>query len=330
MIPSYSKLCFKWHCMKSLIREWGDKRQCRIVLFISVNISRANGAMSTATKPFRAIWPGRSQDLEKGGAFLKEWEKCKQTWPEFSLFLNQNFSESLEIQTFFPPKNRWSQKKKKKRVFTGIETDFSAKIGYSNAFSGRITTCISQLRNPISYGGAVFNFSPKIGLKSTKTCDFAYFTSQWGGSSPPPPPLATQLYMTMFLGVQTQAFLLRHDRAYLNVDSEESIMCVIMKCNQGRQEGAGGTMTPGPKDFWGPMGFIKTVRISVKNFFSEITQFWPEKPWEFRWRSFFLQIASFFGPNYSIFSVYVGLHKTGNPSYLSWPRPVFGPRRHGM
>ena len=24
--------------------------------------------------------------------------------------------------------------------------------------------------------------------KALKTCDFAYFTSQWGGSSPPPPP----------------------------------------------------------------------------------------------------------------------------------------------
>ena len=81
---------------------------------------------------------------------------------EFSLFLNQNFSETSEIQTFFPPNNRWSpkkkkkkclhrnwdwffglnrkfirpktgglQKKKKKKVFTEIETDFSAKIGNS-------------------------------------------------------------------------------------------------------------------------------------------------------------------------------------------------------
>ena len=46
-------------------------------------------------------------------------------------------------------------------------------------------------------GGAIFYFSQKIGLKSTKTCDFAYFTSQWGGlayfTSPPRPPLATLL-----------------------------------------------------------------------------------------------------------------------------------------
>ena len=31
-----------------------------------------------------------------------------------------------EIQTFFSPKIRWSPKKKKKKVFTKIETDFSA------------------------------------------------------------------------------------------------------------------------------------------------------------------------------------------------------------
>ena len=40
-------------------------------------------------------------------------------------------------QTFFPPKIRWSpqkKKKKKKKVFTKIETDFSAEIGNSNVF----------------------------------------------------------------------------------------------------------------------------------------------------------------------------------------------------
>ena len=45
----------------------------------------------------------------------------------------------------------------------------------------------------------------------------------------------------------------------------------------------------------------KTVKISVKIFF-------------------FLEITSFFGPNCSLFSVNFCLHKTGNPSYLSWPR----------
>ena len=33
-----------------------------------------------------------------------------------------------EIQTFFPPKFRWSPKKKKRKVFTEMETNFSAEI----------------------------------------------------------------------------------------------------------------------------------------------------------------------------------------------------------
>ena len=138
--------------------------------------------------------------------------------------MRRNFSESSEIQTFFQPKNRWSPKKKKKKVFTEIETDFStkignlnvfsapkqvvskkkkifteiesdfsAKIGNSNAFSYRITTSTSQLQHPISFGGAVFNFSLKIGLKSTKNVRFCILHKPMGGSSPPAPPLATLL-----------------------------------------------------------------------------------------------------------------------------------------
>ena len=41
------------------------------------------------------------------------------------------FRPKSEIQRFFPPKIRWSPKKKKKKekkVFTAIETDFSAEI----------------------------------------------------------------------------------------------------------------------------------------------------------------------------------------------------------
>ena len=33
-----------------------------------------------------------------------------------------------------------------------------------------------------------------------------------------------------------------------------------------------------------------------------------------------MEIKSYFAPNCGIFSVRFGLHKTGNPSYLSWPR----------
>ena len=100
--------------------------------------------------------------------------------------LSRNFSEISDIHTFFRPKTGGLQKKK--MVFTEIETDFSARIGNSNAFSYRFTTTTSQLRHPISFGGAVFNFSPKIGLKSTKNVRFCIPPKPMEGSSPPPRP----------------------------------------------------------------------------------------------------------------------------------------------
>ena len=44
------------------------------------------------------------------------------------------FQPKSEIQTFFCPKSGGLQKKKKKKVFTEIESDFSAEIGNSNVF----------------------------------------------------------------------------------------------------------------------------------------------------------------------------------------------------
>ena len=84
----------------------------------------------------------RSQDLEKGGAIWKS-EKCANDldsnfhwpWISFRRFvrnLRRNVSERSEIQRFFPPKIRWSPKKKK--VFAKIQSDFSAKIQHSNVF----------------------------------------------------------------------------------------------------------------------------------------------------------------------------------------------------
>ena len=174
----------------------------------------------------------RSQDLEKGEAFLKEYEKCKRPWPEFSLLVNQNhtvcpkieteFLGSSDIPTFFQPKNRWSPKKKK--VFTEIETDFLAKIGNSYVFSAqkqvvskkkkkkRSSPKVRLIFRPKSeilklfqaksrhvlhnfgtqfpLGGAVFNFSPKISLKSTKNVRFCILHKPMGGGAwgPPPPP----------------------------------------------------------------------------------------------------------------------------------------------
>ena len=93
-----------------------------------------------------------------------------------------------EIQRFFPPKIRWSPKKKKKKVFAGIETDFSAQFGEIQTFEGGL----------FSYGEPFSIFPQIIGLKSTKNVRFCILHKPIiGGSSPPRPPLATLLRMNM-------------------------------------------------------------------------------------------------------------------------------------
>ena len=72
----------------------------------------------------------------------------------------------------------------KKKVFTEIESDFSAKIGNSNAFSHRITTSTSAPN--FLWGGCFQFFTKNWPKKQQNTSDFAYFTSQWGGLKPPP------------------------------------------------------------------------------------------------------------------------------------------------
>ena len=64
----------------------------------------------------------RSQDLEKGGLFWNSEKFANDldpnfhcSWISFTRFVRKlirNFSESSKIQTYFPPKIRWSPKKK--------------------------------------------------------------------------------------------------------------------------------------------------------------------------------------------------------------------------
>ena len=74
-------------------------------------------------------------DLENfgGGDFKHTASKIRMSSP----ILRVIFRPESEIQTFFPPKNRWFPKKKKKKVFTEIESDLSAEIGNSNVFSAQ-------------------------------------------------------------------------------------------------------------------------------------------------------------------------------------------------
>ena len=75
----------------------------------------------------------RIQKILVGGGFEAKTSKIRMSSPKLKLI----FRPKSEIQTFFSPKFRWSPKKKKK-VFTKIETDFLAEIGNSNVFFAQI------------------------------------------------------------------------------------------------------------------------------------------------------------------------------------------------
>ena len=109
------------------------------------------------------------------------------------------------------------------RFILKIETDFSAKIGNSNAFSApkqvisqknkqRSSPKLRRTFRPTSEIQTLFqaesrhlihNFTQfllvglfsfyyqKSASKAPKTCDFAYFTGQWERLEPPPPGYAT-------------------------------------------------------------------------------------------------------------------------------------------
>ena len=127
---------------------------------------------------------------KRGGAILKEWEVCKRPWLEFSLTLNQFQTVCPKFETkclgkignsnVFPPKIRWSPKKKKKKKRSSPK--------FRAIFLPKFRK-FKRLRGALFLWGGLFSiFYRKSASKAQKTCDFAYFTTQWGGLEPPPPP----------------------------------------------------------------------------------------------------------------------------------------------
>ena len=89
------------------------------------------------------------------------------------------FRPKSEIQRFFPPKIRWSPKKKEKKVFTEIETDFSSNFVNSDVWGG----CFPM--------GGYFQFFTNTRPQKHKKHAILH-TSQANGvlepPRPPPPP----------------------------------------------------------------------------------------------------------------------------------------------
>ena len=161
--------------------------------------------------------------MEKGGGYFERVRSLQTTLTRIFIVLesvSHGLSEiwygisrkARKFKRFFRPKSGGLQKKKK--VFTEFETDFSAAIGNSNVFSAQnlVVSKKKKRSSPklrlifppkleiqtfegglFSYGGAIFNFSQEIGLKSTKKVRFCILHKPMGGSSPPAPHLATLL-----------------------------------------------------------------------------------------------------------------------------------------
>ena len=91
------------------------------------------------------------------------------------------FRPKSEIQRFFLPKIRWSQKKKRSSPISRL---IFRPISQTQSFEGGL----------FSNGGAIFHFSQKIGLKSTKNMRFCILHKPMEGLEP---PLATLLGIFM-------------------------------------------------------------------------------------------------------------------------------------
>ena len=108
------------------------------------------------------------------------------------------FRKARKFKGFFRPKSGGLQKKKKKkRSSPKLRLIFwSSPIFWSNS---KIQTFEGGC---FPVGGAIFNFSQKIGFKSTKNVRFCILHKPMGGSSPLRPPLATLLHMGWFFRVE--------------------------------------------------------------------------------------------------------------------------------
>ena len=157
---------------------------------VSHGLTENSGEISRKARKFEGFF------RPKSGGLQKKKKGLRRNWVRF-------FRRNPKFKGFFPPKNRWSPKKKKQKkkvFFAEIESDFSAKFGNSNVSGGLFSL----------WGGGLFSiFYKKSASKALKTCDFEYFTSQWGGLEPPRPPpcYATESRYSNYLQNEQETWL---------------------------------------------------------------------------------------------------------------------------
>ena len=112
---------------------------------------------------------GGSRKFWWGGDFKHKTSKIRTSSPKLRVI----FRPKSEIQAFFSPKIRWSpKKKKKKKVFTKIESDFSA--GF--------------VRFRLVGGDAFLTGAELFEIESDFSAIIVTFRLVGGDASPPSPP----------------------------------------------------------------------------------------------------------------------------------------------
>ena len=127
---------------------------------VSHGFSENQGSISQKSRNFKHFTCPKLGDLQK---------KKKKT------ILRLIFRPKSQIQRFFSPKIRWSPKKNRSSPILRL---VFRPISENQTFEGGL----------FSDGGAIFNFLPKIGIKSTKNVRFCILHKPMGGAKPPRPP----------------------------------------------------------------------------------------------------------------------------------------------
>ena len=143
---------------------------------VSDGLSETWGEMSRKARKFKAFFRPKLGDLQK-----KKKKGLRQNSEWF-------FGRNPKFKGFFRPKLGDLKKKKKKKGSSPKLRLLFRPISQIQTFEGGLFS---------NGGGAIFHFSHKIGLKSTKSMRFCILHKPMG-SSPPRPPLATLLRCLKF------------------------------------------------------------------------------------------------------------------------------------
>ena len=171
-------------CVARIWKRWGFFER---VKKLQTTLTRIFVVLESESHGLSENWEGNFGQYRKFKRFSAQKQVIFKKKKKKGLNWDGFFGLNRKFKRFFSAKTG-----DLKKVFTETETDFSTKIGNSNAISGRITTSTSQLRHPISFGGGCFHFFIKNRPQKHQKRAILH-TLQANGEArappaPPPPP----------------------------------------------------------------------------------------------------------------------------------------------